>query len=134
MQNKVISWTNTNLDWLRYEGPLHVLFYEDLLDNLPEEMRRIIEFLDLDVDEESFDCMMLHKDGIYKRRKRILNFDPYTASLKNLVNYCKNIVDKAVKEFLGGNNMEFYINSLNLTRLTYIKAPIVKSPEIKIAR
>lgn len=110
------------------------MFYEDLLDSLPEEMRRIIEFLDLAVDERSFDCMMQHKDGIYKRRKRNLNFDPYTESMKKLIRYCKRIVDRAVKEFLAGNNMEFYINSLNLTRLTANKEPIVKSSEINLAR
>ncbi|KAA0197950.1 hypothetical protein HAZT_HAZT000570, partial [Hyalella azteca] len=99
VKNKAISWTNTNLDWLQFKGPLHILFYEDLLDNLPQEIRKILEFLDIEVDDQSFDCMMRHSDGIYKRRKRNLSFNPYTLDLKNLIDYCKKIVDAAVKAY-----------------------------------
>ena len=133
--NKALSWTNTNLDWLLFKRKLHVLFYEDLLDNLPEEMRRIIEFLDLDIDEQSFECMLRQRDGIYKRRKRNLTFDPFTKTLRKRIDFCKKIVDKAVKEFLAGNNMESYVNTLNLTTLTTAsKENKEHKSEIRLAR
>ena len=109
------SWTNTTLDWLKFQGPLHILFFEDLLDNLPEEMRRVIEFLDVDVSEQDFECMMQHKDGIYKRRKRPLNFDPFNPKLRNIVDMCKTLVDKYIKEFLAGKQMEELLSDIDLT-------------------
>lgn len=35
VMNKALAWMNTTLDWLKFEGPLHLVFYEDLIDNLP---------------------------------------------------------------------------------------------------
>ncbi|XP_069160117.1 WSCD family member AAEL009094-like [Procambarus clarkii] len=111
--NKALAWMNTTLDWLKFEGPLHLVFYEDLLDNLPEEMRRILEFLDLEVTENNFDCMIRHQDGIYKRRRRPLNFDPFTPKLRKLVDRCKRLVDQAVREVLAGGDVKLVLNNLN---------------------
>ena len=66
------------------------------------ESIRILEFLDLEVDDQSFDCMMRHQDGIYKRRKRLLSFEPFNAKLKDIVDKSKAIVDQAIKENLAG--------------------------------
>ncbi|XP_069987402.1 WSCD family member AAEL009094 isoform X1 [Penaeus vannamei] len=115
--NKAISWMNTTLDWLKFDGPLHLVFYEDLLDNLPEEMRRILEFLDLEVSESNFDCMMRHQDGIYKRRKRPLSFDPYTPKMRALVDHCKGMVDRAVREVLAGGDVKLVLKNLNYTNV-----------------
>lgn len=117
MTNKAISWMNTTLDWLKFDGPLHLVFYEDLLDNLPEEMRRILEFLDLEVSESNFDCMMRHQDGIYKRRKRPLSFDPYTPKMRALVDHCKGMVDRAVREVLAGGDVKLVLKNLNYTNV-----------------
>lgn len=113
MTNKVLAWMNTTLDWLKFEGPLHLVFYEDLLDNLPEEMRRILEFLDLDVSESNFDCMMRHLDGIYKRRKRPLSFDPFTPKLRALVDRCKQLVERAVREVLAGGDINLVLSNMS---------------------
>ncbi|XP_071538969.1 WSCD family member AAEL009094-like isoform X2 [Panulirus ornatus] len=110
--NKALSWMNTTLDWLKFEGPLHLVFYEDLLDNLPEEMRRILEFLELEVSDSNFECMIRHQDGIYKRRKRPLNFDPFTPKLRTFVDRCKRLVDQAVREVLAGGDIKLVQNNL----------------------
>ena len=78
-------------------------------------MRRVIEFLDVDVSEQDFECMMQHKDGIYKRRKRPLNFDPFNPKLRNIVDMCKTLVDKYIKEFLAGKQMEELLSDIDLT-------------------
>ena len=108
---------NTTLDWLKFQGPLHIVFFEDLLDNLPEEMRRVIEFLDVEVSEADFDCMMKHKDGIYKRRKRPLNFDPFEQKLRTMVDKCKSLVDKYTRDFLAGNDMQKILNDIDLNNI-----------------
>lgn len=118
MLNKALAWMNTTLDWLKFDGPLHLVFYEDLLDNLPEEMRRILEFLDLEVTESNFDCMIRHQDGIYKRRKRPLNFDPFTPKLRALVDRCKRLVDRAVRELLAGGDVKLVIKNLNYLNIS----------------
>ncbi|XP_042210449.1 WSCD family member AAEL009094-like [Homarus americanus] len=111
--NKALAWMNTTLDWLKFDRPLHLVFYEDLLDNLPEEMRRILEFLDLEVSDSNFDCMLRHQDGIYKRRRRPLNFDPFTPKLRKLVDKCKRLVDQAVREVLAGGDAKLVLHNLN---------------------
>ncbi|CAL4075854.1 unnamed protein product, partial [Meganyctiphanes norvegica] len=113
VNNKATAWMNTTLDWLKFEGPLHLVFYEDLLDNLPEEMRRILEFLDIEVDDASFDCMLRHQDGIYKRRKRPLSFDPFNAKLRGVVDNSKSIVDQGIREHLAGGDLKLAISSIN---------------------
>ncbi|KAK4314790.1 hypothetical protein Pmani_013936 [Petrolisthes manimaculis] len=115
---KALAWMNTTLDWLKFEGPLHLVFYEDLLDNLPEEMRRILEFLDQEVSESNFDCMVRHQDGIYKRRRRPLNFDPFTAKLRALVDRCRRLVDRAVREMLAGGDVSLVVNNMNYANVS----------------
>ncbi|XP_064101521.1 WSCD family member AGAP003962-like [Macrobrachium rosenbergii] len=118
VMNKALAWMNTTLDWLKFEGPLHLVFYEDLIDNLPEEMRRILEFLDLEVSESNFDCMIRHQDGIYKRRKRPLNFDPFTPKLRALVDRCKRLVDRAVREVLAGGDVKLVLQNMNYLNIS----------------
>ncbi|KAF2363004.1 Sulfotransferase domain [Trinorchestia longiramus] len=132
VHNKALSWTNTYLDWLQFKGPLHVLFYEDLVENLANEMNKILEFLDFHEDIPSFECMMRNKDGIYKRRKRNLSFNPYSQSMRDLIDYCKKTVDSAIKAYFSNNSdMETYVNSLNLTRLSEAALETKGKPEIK---
>ena len=107
-----LCWMNTTLDWLMFQGPVHLVFYEDLLDNLPEEMRRILEFLDITIEEKDFACMLRYKDGIYKRRKRTLPFDPFSDSLKKWIEKCRAIVDKAIREFMAGSDMNSVLPKL----------------------
>ncbi|KAK7077705.1 hypothetical protein SK128_026379 [Halocaridina rubra] len=116
--NKALAWMNTTLDWLKFDGPLHLVFYEDLLDNLPEEMRRILEFLDLEVSESNFDCMIRHQDGIYKRRKRPLNFDPFTSKLRSMVDHCKRLVDRAIREVLAGGDVKLVLRNLSYQNIS----------------
>ncbi|CAL4082343.1 unnamed protein product, partial [Meganyctiphanes norvegica] len=91
------AWMNTTIDWLKFEGSLHLVFYEDLLDNLSEEMGRILEFLNIEVDDASLDCMLRHQDGGFRRRKNPLSFDPFNAKLRAVVDNSKSIVNKKLK-------------------------------------
>lgn len=72
-----------NLDWLyNFTGPTHVIFYEQLVDNVEHTLTSVMKFLGVPVDEELFKCAMERKEGIYRRKKRVLNFDPYTSKMK----------------------------------------------------
>ena len=45
--------------------------YEDLVENTERELRRLIKFLDLEVNEEALKCTLKeeNKDGHFKRNK-----------------------------------------------------------------
>lgn len=72
-----------NLDWLyNFTGPTHVIFYEQLVQNVGNSLRIIFDFLEIKVPEEQFQCALERQEGIYRRKKRLLNFDPYTEAMK----------------------------------------------------
>ncbi|KAB7497816.1 WSCD family member [Armadillidium nasatum] len=114
-RTKAIVWMNTTLDWLQFEGSIHLVFYEDLISNLSDEMRRIINFLGVTVSDSDFSCMMKNKDGIYKRRKRKLPFEPFNKSLRLWIDKCREIVNKTIKEYLAGNDVAEFISRTNIT-------------------
>ncbi|GJQ80682.1 hypothetical protein Trydic_g9265 [Trypoxylus dichotomus] len=83
---KLISWRQTNLDWLRnFTGPTHVIFYEQLVKNVANTVKTILDFLELPVSDELFNCALDRKEGIYRRKRRALAFDPFTADMKRMI-------------------------------------------------
>lgn len=83
MKDKLHAWKQINLDWLHnFSGPTHVLFYEQLVEDVGNSLRAVVEFLELPVDEDLMRCALERKEGIYRRKKRVLNFDPYSGAMK----------------------------------------------------
>jgi hypothetical protein len=76
-------WSNTYNDWLQnFPGPKHVLFYEQLVANVEQELRALLLFLEARVPEPDFNCALARREGIYRRRRRPLPFDPFTPAMK----------------------------------------------------
>lgn len=83
VKDKLKSWKQINLDWLyNFSGPTHVLFYEHLIENVEDSLRSMLEFLEVPIDENLLKCALERQEGIYRRRRRVLNFDPYTSTMK----------------------------------------------------
>nr|XP_022920450.1 WSCD family member AAEL009094 [Onthophagus taurus] len=83
VNDKLRSWRNTNLDWLRnFTGPTHVIFYEQLVQNVENTLKTILDFLEIPITKKLFDCAIRRKEGIYRRKRRVLAFDPFTADMK----------------------------------------------------
>ncbi|KAI4455122.1 hypothetical protein MML48_9g00016571 [Holotrichia oblita] len=83
VNDKLTSWRQTNLDWLRnFTGPTHVIFYEQLVQNVENTVRTILDFLELPISDELFQCALARKEGIYRRKRRALAFDPFTSEMK----------------------------------------------------
>ena len=61
------------------------MFYEDLLTNLEENLRDMLIFIGHKVDEELLKCAISRKEGIYRRRKRIIQFDPFTPAMHETI-------------------------------------------------
>lgn len=76
-------WEKTNLSWATdFSGRLKIVFYDDLVSNLEETLRDILQFIGHKVDEELLKCTISRKEGIYRRRKRIQHhFDPFTKEM-----------------------------------------------------
>lgn len=86
VNDKLTSWRQTNLDWLRnFTGPTHVIFYEQLVRNVANTIRTIFDFLELPIEDELFRCALDRKEGIYRRKRRILAFDPFTDKMKKRI-------------------------------------------------
>nr|XP_023029409.1 WSCD family member AAEL009094 isoform X1 [Leptinotarsa decemlineata]XP_023029410.1 WSCD family member AAEL009094 isoform X1 [Leptinotarsa decemlineata] len=100
VNDKLRGWQQMNLDWLyNFTGPTHVIFYEQLVDKVEHTLRTVMEFIDLPVDEELLKCAMKRKEGIYRRKKRALNFDPYTAKMKEKMQKVQDKVYEAIYNF-----------------------------------
>lgn len=72
-----------NLDWLyNFTGPTHVVFYEQLVDNVQHTLTVVLEFLEVPISDRMLSCALERQEGIYRRKRRLLNFDPYTNAMK----------------------------------------------------
>ena len=92
---KAIVWEEMNRDWLQnFQGPLLVTFYTNLKDNLEFELKRICEFLNVEISKDSMECVLSRKDGIYKRSKQVLKFDPFDENMKKFLEEKKSNLNK----------------------------------------
>lgn len=84
--DKLSMWSNTYNDWLQnFPGPKHVLFYEQLVGDVERELRALLLFLEARVPEADLSCALARREGIYRRRRRPLPFDPFTPAMKEVL-------------------------------------------------
>uniref|UniRef100_A0A182PBY4 Sulfotransferase domain-containing protein n=1 Tax=Anopheles epiroticus TaxID=199890 RepID=A0A182PBY4_9DIPT len=82
VKNKLWAWEQTNLSWAKnFTGEVKLVFYDDLVENVEGTLRSILKFLNFPTDEELLACALMRKEGIYRRKKRILQFDPYSPAM-----------------------------------------------------
>lgn len=103
-RDKVREWENMNMDWAsRFQGPLLVLHYGDLTGTeagLERQLRRMLEFLAVSVTKENMECVLRHKEGIYRRKKKNgdLRQRVYNSALTAAINEKKSRVMQYIKE------------------------------------
>ncbi|XP_058445632.1 WSCD family member AAEL009094 [Malaya genurostris] len=82
VKNKLWAWEQTNLSWAKnFTGEVKLVFYDELVENVEGTLRSILRFLKFPVNEELLSCALMRKEGIYRRKKRILQFDPYSPAM-----------------------------------------------------
>jgi hypothetical protein len=80
------AWEQTNLSWAKnFTGDIKLIFYDDLVENVEGTVRDVLKFLEFPINEEQLQCALMRREGIYRRKKRILNFDPYTADMHVMI-------------------------------------------------
>lgn len=90
-------WTETILDWLKFEGPLHVVRYEDMVRDLHRELSRLMRFLNITIPWPAYSCVLRNKDGIFQRAKlNSLKFEPFDPEMRNKVDKSIKFIDQAI--------------------------------------
>ena len=56
-------------DWVKFGSDIYFIFYEDLKENPVEEMRKLMLYLNLIVDEERLSCLV--REGFKKNPKKL---------------------------------------------------------------
>lgn len=52
--DKLWTWEQTNLDWGKnFTGPVEIVHFEKLVENVEGSLRRLLQFLDFPIDEVS---------------------------------------------------------------------------------
>jgi len=93
VSNKLKGWEMMNLSWARnFTGSIKVVFYDDLVHHTERELRSILDFLQFPINEQLMRCAIMRKEGIFRRKKRLLSFDPYTESMRAEVQNRRRIV------------------------------------------
>lgn len=83
VDDKLKSWQQMNLDWLyNFTGPTHIIFYEQLVNNVEHTLRTVMDFIEVPIELDLFQCALDRKEGIYRRKKRFPNFDPFSETMK----------------------------------------------------
>ncbi|KAF5286574.1 hypothetical protein FQA39_LY16257 [Lamprigera yunnana] len=84
--DKLKMWKQMNLDWLyNFTGPTHVIFYEQLVDNVRHTLTVLLNFLEVPISDNLLMCALERQEGIYRRKKRYPNFDPFTPGMKKML-------------------------------------------------
>ncbi|GFT14499.1 WSCD family member AGAP003962 [Nephila pilipes] len=105
-------WMESILDWLQFKGPLLVLRYETITEELPGQLIRLLKFLDVNVTWNAFQCIIRNRDGIFRRAKKHLNFEPFNDSMKHTIESYKAIVELALRYHEQG--VKFDVNNTTL--------------------
>lgn len=96
-------WMESAMDWLQFGGPLLVMKYEVLATDLPGQLTRLLQFLGYhpssSISRKRLRCVLRNRDGLFRRPKRPLPFDPFTEEMRRTIDAYKQIVEDAIKEF-----------------------------------
>lgn len=75
-----------NLAWARnFTGDVKIIFYDDFVEHVETKLRDILHFIKFQIDEDLLLCAMQRKEGIYRRKKRIMAFDPYSPQMHQMI-------------------------------------------------
>ena len=98
-------------DWIIMGKDVYFIFYEDLAQDPVKEMRKLMAYLGLPVDEGRLSCISQHLSGSFHRTVHQAT-DPFTPDHHMMIRTVIEKADKMVKEKTGENlpleNYEYY--------------------------
>ncbi len=92
--SKAIYWEQFNLDWYNGFSPKDrlVVFYDHLKKHPERELRRLLDFLAVHVSNSTLRCVLARDEGMFKRSRKPLDFDPFDGSMRSLVTEKQKVV------------------------------------------
>ncbi|XP_041972464.1 WSCD family member AAEL009094 [Aricia agestis] len=103
--NQLRIWEHLHWSWLHnFSGPVHIVFYETLVDDTQCTLGGILNFLNQTVSEEHMECTVVNKEGIYRRQKKLHNFEPFTQEMYAAIDVVKKRVQFMVQDYRKRNN------------------------------
>ncbi|XP_053617699.1 WSCD family member CG9164 isoform X2 [Plodia interpunctella] len=102
------DWEGLHYKWLsQFPGAIHIVFYEVLVRETRKELNKILQFLNYTVSEEDMNCAMLNKEGIYRRKKKFQDFDPYTKDMYKGLDKIRQRILRLINVYQKKNNVTF---------------------------
>ena len=89
-------------DWIKFGNELYFVFYEDLKENPVEEIRKLLQYLGLDVDESRLACLSNYLTGPFQRIGETMD-DPYAEEDHLLINNMVEKGEEILQNVLGRN-------------------------------
>ena len=71
-------WFEVIRNWLILGQQVHVVYYEELINSLETELKKLVLFLKLKIDHERFKCILKSKFESNKRKKKKLHRNPFS--------------------------------------------------------
>ena len=90
--NSISKWANTNTYWFNsFPDPStrHVIFYDELVGDSQNVLKKVLEFLNIDMSEKSMKCVMDHKEGLYHRPKKRVGIELFDSNMQKTINDIK---------------------------------------------
>ena len=85
-------------DWVIL-GYVLVVHYEDVVEDKMKEMKRILEFLDVEPEEKRLSCLQESNVNIFKRKSHKLNSNPYQGPLSKVIKFHIDDVNDMLLKF-----------------------------------
>ena len=99
-------WYKKNSGYLNFKGPKHVVIFENLVQNPIREMRNVMKFLGFEVEEEIYECVRSREEGGFKRKKKLLDFEPYSDSMQEAIKQNWRKLNERFDKLLGKEGSE----------------------------
>ncbi|KAG7303723.1 hypothetical protein JYU34_012282 [Plutella xylostella] len=103
--DQAAEWGNFHVRWLtQYPRPVHVVLYDELVDDTRSTLAGVLAFLNETVSESAMDCAMRNREGIFRRKKKLQNFDPFTEEMYAQLSIVRAEVMKLVSRYKDKDN------------------------------
>ncbi|XP_050353576.1 WSCD family member AGAP003962 [Nymphalis io] len=98
--HQLSTWETLHRLWLKkFLGPVHIVFYEILVKDTRRTLQGILDFLNHTVTEDDMNCAVANREGIYRRKKKYHDFEPFSPEMYSAINKVRYRVLRLVSDF-----------------------------------
>ncbi|XP_006824932.1 sialate:O-sulfotransferase 1-like [Saccoglossus kowalevskii] len=95
VKKKHESWRNLVVSWFKSGNPFLVVHYEDLVQNPIQNVKKMVNFLNITLTPERLKCLRNDIEGLYHRQHPAkFHFDPFTQELHEIIDEDIRVVNE----------------------------------------